>query len=71
MAVSVTAAGVAEAAAIARGAPPVTDEVIAGRIAICKACDDFVTSQSRCKKCGCVSAWKSRLRSQRCIDGKW
>ena len=41
------------------------------RFAICKACPEFMTMTSQCKKCGCFMYTKTKLPNASCPIGKW
>jgi len=41
------------------------------RLEICKTCEFFNATQSRCTKCGCFMAVKTYLKAERCPVGKW
>ena len=58
-----------ELRAIVNQEPPVTEAEQERRFAICLRCEFF--HDSRCVKCGCFMALKSRMRSQSCPVGKW
>ena len=48
----------------------VNDEEKQRRLELCKKCDKFepeaAKGRGRCKICGCVGAWKSRLSTEHC-----
>jgi len=46
-----------------------TDEEQERRLNICRGCDYF--DSGRCAKCTCPVAFKARLETWHCIDGKW
>jgi|DEB0MinimDraft_3_1074331.scaffolds.fasta_scaffold16617_2 hypothetical protein len=46
-----------------------TDEEQARRLNICQGCDEF--DGTRCGLCACPVAFKARLETWHCIDGKW
>lgn len=71
MAVTATAALAAEASAILRGEPAVSDEEIARRLGICQPCGNYQQESKRCSLCGCFLKFKTALRSQNCPAGKW
>jgi len=81
MAKNLATAVTEEAQAVLHGEEPVTQEEVDRRIGICNGCPNFtknntslpehVRKQERCTLCGCFMAYKSRLRSQHCPDGKW
>ena len=48
-----------------------TQEMINQRLAICKACPDFIPMTSQCRKCGCFMSAKTRLRTASCPVNKW
>ena len=41
------------------------------RIKICKECDKFDKTFSRCKKCGCLMKVKARFKNSKCPLNKW
>jgi hypothetical protein len=43
----------------------------ARRLDICKGCEFFIQSNSRCAKCGCRLNWKTRLEAWHCPIDKW
>jgi hypothetical protein len=50
------------AGAVVRGAPVFVSQAEQDRrLEICRACDWWDPSQSRCKGCGCRGSWKSAL----------
>ena len=54
------------AGAAIRGRPvAVPEEVAAERLAICKACEKYDMSKSRCKACGCYTL-KTSLATEQC-----
>lgn len=63
--------GLARAATGTGGATAAT---IAARTAICSSCE-FVVMRlgifQQCRKCGCLTAAKTRLVSESCPDGRW
>jgi len=71
MAANATRAAIAEAKALYHGSPPVSEDTIAARLAICHDCPQFLPNQNRCTLCGCYTALKARLRSQHCPLQKW
>lgn len=46
-------------------------EAAEARLAICRACPFFRSTDERCSKCGCYMAVKTYLRAERCPIGKW
>jgi hypothetical protein len=48
----------------------VSAEVLAGREALCRACEHHDPEQRRCRLCGCHGA-KLNLSTERCPIGKW
>lgn len=66
---------------VAAGSPQATDEQVAQRFAICKACPMFKATgdgQGECSKCGCglkavgvAGLSKLRWADQACPIGKW
>jgi hypothetical protein len=71
MARTATKALVDESKAVVQGEPPVTQEVVDERLAICLGCERFIEDQKRCRDCGCFVKFKTRLRSQHCPRDKW
>ena len=71
MAVTATAAMAAEASAILRGVPSVTDAEIARRLDICSGCAEYLPEARRCQQCGCYLKFKTALRTAHCPLGKW
>ena len=59
-----------KAAATGQGVK-VTQETAEARLAICRSCPFFRTSDERCSKCGCYMAVKTYLRAEKCPVGKW
>ena len=47
------------------------EEKRSSRLALCEACDFFVTTDRRCSKCGCWVDAKVGFRTQQCPEGKW
>lgn len=41
------------------------------RESICKSCEFYEKSSSRCTKCGCFLAVKTYLKAEHCPVGKW
>ena len=60
------AAGLAKAAL---GLARATDETIADRTRLCRACGDY--RHGFCGRCGCLIAGKVRISSEKCPAGKW
>jgi hypothetical protein len=56
-------------AGIRTGEVFVSDQIAEERISYCNSCEFF--KQSRCTKCGCFMASKSKLKSVSCPIGKW
>lgn len=44
---------------------------ISRRLEICRDCEFFESSSTRCLKCGCFLNLKTRLESEHCPIGKW
>lgn len=44
-------------------------ELAQRRLQICRECDQW--DGSRCRKCGCFTALKVRLKGEACPIGKW
>jgi hypothetical protein len=61
----------AEASAIARRVPAVTEEEQARRKAICEGCAKYRPEDGRCSLCGCPKNRKVAWRSQRCPKLLW
>jgi hypothetical protein len=71
MAVNAGLAVISESVAILRGEANVSNDEVARRLEICKACEHFRHSDSRCPKCGCWMTYKATLRSMHCPIKKW
>lgn len=41
------------------------------RMDICRSCEWFRPSIQQCKKCGCIMAFKTKLKGASCPIGKW
>lgn len=41
------------------------------RFEICKGCEYFLPEEKRCSDCGCFLVLKTRLRAEKCPQGKW
>jgi hypothetical protein len=41
------------------------------RMSICRACPEFISLTTQCKKCGCIMKAKTTLRLAECPIGKW
>ncbi len=48
-----------------------SQEIINQRLAVCKACPEFIAMTSQCRKCGCFMSAKTRLRTASCPIDKW
>jgi hypothetical protein len=48
-----------------------SDQEANNRLDICKSCDFFNSTQTRCNKCGCFMAVKTYLKAEKCPIGKW
>ena len=59
----------AVASHVASGLPQASPELIAARLAICRACDQY--NSGSCRLCGCNLAWKASWAEQVCPVGKW
>ena len=46
-------------------------EISDERLNICKSCEEFEHTLSRCKKCGCFMIAKTKVARARCPIGKW
>ena len=49
----------------------VTDAQRDARLEICNACEHLTRYSRQCKKCGCVVALKTKLKSEKCPIDKW
>lgn len=49
----------------------ISQEEIDARLSICKSCEFFRESSSRCVKCGCFLKVKTMFKTQSCPIGKW
>jgi hypothetical protein len=49
----------------------VSEEDFEKRMSICKKCDRYDESQSRCMECGCFMLLKARLGTESCPLYKW
>lgn len=49
----------------------VSDDEQSRRLEICAACEWFNAKQERCSRCGCYTAAKSWLKTEKCPVGKW
>lgn len=49
----------------------VTEDVYISRMDICKTCEFFRQTDSRCSKCGCFMEAKTRFVKTTCPIGKW
>jgi len=49
----------------------VSDDLHSDRLNICKACPEFISLTTQCKKCGCVMNFKTKLEKATCPIGKW
>lgn len=68
MARNLAVAAVAAARDGFRQAPP---ELVAARLATCRACPHYRPSDRRCSRCGCGTQPKAAIRSSECPDGRW
>lgn len=41
------------------------------RFDICKACPEFISATTQCKKCGCIMKLKTKLPQATCPLEKW
>jgi len=69
-AVSLTKALVDETKAVVTGQDSVTEEEVARRLQVCRECE-HITDNMRCSKCRCYMTFKTKLRTQHCVIGKW
>ena len=46
-------------------------EISDERLNICKSCEEFEHTLSRCKKCGCFMIAKTKVARAKCPIGKW
>lgn len=51
--------------------PKSSDELIASRLEICRACEHFRKINQTCRKCGCFMKLKTTLSKASCPVGKW
>ncbi|HOD83729.1 MAG: hypothetical protein BWX88_04864 [Planctomycetes bacterium ADurb.Bin126] len=76
--------GAVALAKVALGADAASDPLVAARRDICRQCDQAtrnsdprfaanrgLTTFSRCRKCSCFIAAKTRLTEERCPLGRW
>lgn len=68
---SFAGAVLAECGAAIAGEPSAGEEEAARRIAICEACEFFITADRRCSKCGCWMEIKKKLRTATCPESRW
>ena len=71
MVVDAAVAGAQEVKAIASHEPAISDDEVTRRLAICHDCPSFDPPPKRCKRCGCFTEIKARMRSQHCPDALW
>jgi hypothetical protein len=48
------------------GLKTVSDTEQTRRLAICRACPEFDAEPGRCRQCGCIGRWKTRLATEHC-----
>lgn len=57
------------------GMPMASPEVLAARMEQCRACEHWdakaLRGTGRCRHCGCSTAAKLRLATEKCPVGKW
>lgn len=51
--------------------PEVTDQVFFRRMVVCKDCEFYKKTLSRCDKCGCFLHIKARWATEKCPLDKW
>lgn len=56
---------------ISNGMVKVSDPIKEERMAICRACPFFNSSNTTCNKCGCFLEVKTGWASEKCPEGKW
>lgn len=56
---------------ISNGMIKVSDPIKEERMAICRACPLFNSSNKTCNKCGCFLEVKTSWASEKCPEGKW
>lgn len=56
---------------VAAGAPTLSDEQTAERLAICRGCENFDVGRAGCRLCGCNMQIKANWAEQACPIGKW
>lgn len=56
---------------VVRTDPPITQEQVDARMAICLGCEDISADNKSCTKCGCNLANKCSFKSSSCPVGKW
>ena len=49
----------------------VKKDIHTSRLELCKACSEFISLTTQCKKCGCVMSIKTKLEAAKCPIGKW
>jgi hypothetical protein len=54
---------------VAAGCPMPAPEVVAERLAICRACPDY--AEPDCRRCGCHMPTKAAMALVECPIGKW
>jgi len=54
---------------MAAGMPKTEADEITRRLSVCNTCEHF--NGTRCLKCGCFIALKTRMRTSKCPVGKW
>ena len=53
------------------GFPEADDDIVAARLATCRACDRFDAARVVCRDCGCYLQIKTRWSDQQCPIGLW
>lgn len=48
-----------------------SDELAAKRLDICLSCQHLLMPTRQCKKCGCFTVAKTKLKNQKCPINKW
>lgn len=56
---------------VSSGMVNVSDPIKQERMAICRACPFFNSSNTTCNKCGCFLEIKTGWASEKCPEGKW
>lgn len=50
---------------------PVPNDVAQSRLSLCKTCEHYQPTLTRCGKCGCIMSLKVKLRGAQCPLLKW